>query len=117
MLIALAFHSNLTNRNLQKLLPLLFNKGPAGPRGPQGIQGTPGISIPSGESRQADESPSKQFSAENKFEEDDFPFDSWTVTNENNERKFCRCRRGPVVSFFLLIHQIFKQILKLIFLN
>ena len=32
-------------------------------------------------------------------DEDDFPLDSWTVIQEQGRRDFCRCRRGPIVSY------------------
>ena len=34
---------------------------------------------------------------------EDFPLDSWTILKHQGKRQFCRCRRGAIVSYFLLI--------------
>ncbi|KAF2364421.1 EGF-like domain [Trinorchestia longiramus] len=72
--------------------------GPPGPPGETGPRGFPGNAGPPG----APGAPSDHYrsaaweEANDINHSEDFPLDSWTVIGEQNQRSFCRCRRGPI---------------------
>lgn len=71
--------------------------GPRGFPGPAGSPGSPGAPGPQGPRWTAPPKTTvSPLPADDPFTREDFPFDSWTVTNGQGRRKFCRCRRGAV---------------------
>ena len=78
-------------------------EGPPGPPGPAGSRGFPGAVGSTGEPGRAGEPGQPAPSSSTILELDDMPFDSYTIVNGSqstgkSKGKFCRCKRGPIVS-------------------